>query len=143
MIFGPDGKPLCEPLGDGEEGILKADVDLRDIDYPKAFIDVVGHCKKPCKSGRHFVVECPRRNQSLVSYARFDLFGKLLTFWRCRCSARFVEPTGEPDDGHARNKDAEIMRVLIPVYHEDCVGNTEMLGWREIGYGVVLNLIVI
>lgn len=46
MIFGPDGKPLCESLGDGEEGILKADVNLRDIDYPKAFIDVVGHCKK-------------------------------------------------------------------------------------------------
>lgn len=46
MIFGPDGKPLCEPLGSGDEGILKADVNLRDIDYPKAFIDVVGHCKK-------------------------------------------------------------------------------------------------
>src|SRR5437868_2633324 len=43
MIFGPDGKPLCEPLGDGDEGILTADVNLRDIDYPKAFIDVVGH----------------------------------------------------------------------------------------------------
>ena len=46
MIFGPDGKPLCEPVSDGEETILKADVNLRDIDYPKAFIDVVGHCKK-------------------------------------------------------------------------------------------------
>ncbi|KAI1850703.1 hypothetical protein JX265_004414 [Neoarthrinium moseri] len=47
MIFGPDGKPLCEPLGPGDEGILKADVDLRDIDYPKAFIDVVGHYARP------------------------------------------------------------------------------------------------
>lgn len=46
MIFGPDGKPLCEPMSDGEEGILKADINLRDIDYPKAFIDVVGHCKR-------------------------------------------------------------------------------------------------
>jgi nitrilase len=47
MIFGPDGKPLCEPIGAGEEGILTADVDLRDIDYPKAFIDVVGHYARP------------------------------------------------------------------------------------------------
>jgi nitrilase len=35
MIFGPDGKPLCEPVGVGEEAILKADIDLRDIDYAK------------------------------------------------------------------------------------------------------------
>ncbi len=47
MIFGPDGKPLCEPLGDGDEGILFTDVNLRDIDYPKAFIDVVGHYARP------------------------------------------------------------------------------------------------
>lgn len=47
MIFGPDGKPLCEPIGDGEEGILTADVNLRDIDRPKAFIDVVGHYARP------------------------------------------------------------------------------------------------
>ncbi|KAI5858218.1 putative nitrilase [Durotheca rogersii] len=47
MIFGPDGKPLCEPIDAGEEGILTADVDLRDIDYPKAFIDVVGHYARP------------------------------------------------------------------------------------------------
>ncbi|KAI0549895.1 putative nitrilase [Xylaria curta] len=47
MIFGPDGKPLCEPLGAGDEGILTADVNLRDIDYPKAFIDVVGHYARP------------------------------------------------------------------------------------------------
>lgn len=47
MIFGPDGKPLCEPIGAGEEGILKADINLRDIDYPKAFIDVVGHYARP------------------------------------------------------------------------------------------------
>lgn len=35
MIFGPDGKALCEPVGVGEEAILKADIDLRDIDYAK------------------------------------------------------------------------------------------------------------
>lgn len=47
MIFGPDGKPLVEPLEAGEEGILITDVNLRDIDYPKAFIDVVGHYSRP------------------------------------------------------------------------------------------------
>ena len=47
MIFGPDGKPLCEPLDAGEEGILVADVNLQDIDYAKAFIDVVGHYARP------------------------------------------------------------------------------------------------
>ena len=35
MIFGPDGKALCEPVGVGEEAVLKADIDLRDIDYAK------------------------------------------------------------------------------------------------------------
>ncbi|KAJ5291996.1 nitrilase [Penicillium angulare] len=47
MIFGPDGKPLCEPIEAGVETILMADVDLRDIDYPKSFIDVVGHYARP------------------------------------------------------------------------------------------------
>ncbi|KAJ9494071.1 hypothetical protein H2202_010499 [Exophiala xenobiotica] len=47
MIFGPDGKPLVEALEDGEEGILVADVDLRDIDRAKAFIDTVGHYARP------------------------------------------------------------------------------------------------
>ncbi|ORX93486.1 putative nitrilase [Clohesyomyces aquaticus] len=47
MIFGPDGKPLCEPVGAGEEAILKADIDLTDIDYAKTFIDTVGHYARP------------------------------------------------------------------------------------------------
>jgi predicted amidohydrolase len=47
MIFGPDGKPLVEALEDGEEGILVTDVDLRDIDRAKAFIDTVGHYARP------------------------------------------------------------------------------------------------
>lgn len=47
MIFGPDGKPLAEPIGDGDEGIITAVVNLRDIDKPKAFIDVVGHYARP------------------------------------------------------------------------------------------------
>ncbi len=47
MIFGPDGKPLCDPVAPGVEAILAANVNLRDIDYPKAFIDVVGHYARP------------------------------------------------------------------------------------------------
>ncbi|KAF2158491.1 hypothetical protein M409DRAFT_71612 [Zasmidium cellare ATCC 36951] len=47
MIFGPDGKPLCEPVDAGAEAILTADINLRDIDRPKAFIDVVGHYARP------------------------------------------------------------------------------------------------
>lgn len=47
MIFGPDGKPLAKALTDGEEGILVTDIDLRDIDRAKAFIDTVGHYARP------------------------------------------------------------------------------------------------
>ncbi|MCJ1379619.1 hypothetical protein MMC17_002721 [Xylographa soralifera] len=47
MIFGPDGKPLVEAFPAGEEGILQADIDLRDIDYAKAMIDTVGHYSRP------------------------------------------------------------------------------------------------
>ncbi len=47
MIYGPDGAPLCDALPAGEEGILKADVDLRDIDYAKGMIDPVGHYARP------------------------------------------------------------------------------------------------
>jgi predicted amidohydrolase len=47
MIFGPDGKALCEPVGTGVEAILTADIDLQDIDYAKTFIDTVGHYARP------------------------------------------------------------------------------------------------
>ena len=47
MIFGPDGNPLVEALPPGQEGILQADIDLRDIDYAKAMIDTVGHYSRP------------------------------------------------------------------------------------------------
>lgn len=38
---------MCEPVPNGDERILTADINLRDIDYPKAFIDVVGHYARP------------------------------------------------------------------------------------------------
>ncbi|KAL6852097.1 carbon-nitrogen hydrolase [Trichoderma novae-zelandiae] len=47
QILGPDGKPLCEPIGNGEEGILKADISLGDIVKAKIFLDVVGHYARP------------------------------------------------------------------------------------------------
>jgi len=47
MIYGPDGSPLVQPLPPGEEGILTADIDLKDIDYAKAMIDTVGHYARP------------------------------------------------------------------------------------------------
>ncbi|UKZ78603.1 hypothetical protein TrVFT333_006349 [Trichoderma virens FT-333] len=47
QIFGPDGKPLCEPIGEGEEAILQADIALSDIAKAKIFIDVAGHYARP------------------------------------------------------------------------------------------------
>jgi len=47
MIYGPDGAPLCEPLGEYEEGILYADVDLGAISVAKAALDPVGHYSRP------------------------------------------------------------------------------------------------
>lgn len=47
MIYGPDGSELVKPLGAGEEGILYADVDLKDKDLAKHNLDVVGHYSRP------------------------------------------------------------------------------------------------
>ncbi|KAK5989821.1 Nitrilase [Cladobotryum mycophilum] len=47
MIFGPDGKPLCDPVGAGEEGILQANISLREIEKAKIFVDVAGHYARP------------------------------------------------------------------------------------------------
>jgi nitrilase len=42
-IFGPDGRSLCEPLAEHEEGILYAEVDIGAITIAKCFADPVGH----------------------------------------------------------------------------------------------------
>lgn len=47
MIFGPDGRPLCEPIAEDQEGILYADVDLSMISLAKAAVDPVGHYSRP------------------------------------------------------------------------------------------------
>ena len=46
-IFGPGGDLLAEPLPEGEEGILCADLDLRVILEAKAAADPVGHYARP------------------------------------------------------------------------------------------------
>jgi nitrilase len=43
MIYGPDGKPLCEPLPEDQEGILYADLDPAMIAIAKAAADPAGH----------------------------------------------------------------------------------------------------
>ena len=47
MIFGPDGRPLCEPLAEDVEGILYADISLPMISVTKAAADPVGHYSRP------------------------------------------------------------------------------------------------
>jgi aliphatic nitrilase len=47
MIYGPDGRPLCEPIPETEEGLLYADVDLGSISLAKAAYDPAGHYSRP------------------------------------------------------------------------------------------------
>jgi nitrilase len=47
MIFGPDGRPLCEPLPDDKDGILYAELDIGLISLAKAAADPVGHYSRP------------------------------------------------------------------------------------------------
>ncbi|GAA6152772.1 carbon-nitrogen hydrolase family protein [Pseudoteredinibacter isoporae] len=47
QIFGPDGRPLCTPLGSEEEGLLIADIDIAAIAVSKSFADPVGHYARP------------------------------------------------------------------------------------------------
>lgn len=47
MIFGPDGRPLCEHLPESEEGLLFADIDLAMIRVAKAAADPAGHYSRP------------------------------------------------------------------------------------------------
>jgi aliphatic nitrilase len=47
MIFGPDGRPLCEALPEDAEGILYADIDLDMISIAKSAADPAGHYSRP------------------------------------------------------------------------------------------------
>jgi aliphatic nitrilase len=46
-IFGPDGAPVVQSLGENEEGVLTADIDLGMIAYAKSAADPVGHYSRP------------------------------------------------------------------------------------------------
>ncbi|MFA7390940.1 MAG: carbon-nitrogen hydrolase family protein [Pigmentiphaga sp.] len=47
IIYGPDGAPLVERLGEHEEGLLIAEIDLRKIIIPKVWADPAGHYARP------------------------------------------------------------------------------------------------
>lgn len=47
QIYAPDGSPMCEKLGEAEEGLLFADLDLGSIAIAKSFADPVGHYARP------------------------------------------------------------------------------------------------
>ena len=47
MIFGPDGRPLCEPIPHDQEGILYAEVDFDAIGIAKTTADPAGHTARP------------------------------------------------------------------------------------------------
>ena len=47
MIFGPDGRPLCEHLPEDQEGLLYAEISLPMIAVAKAAADPVGHYARP------------------------------------------------------------------------------------------------
>lgn len=46
-IFGPDGSAIAEPLGEHEEGLLIAKIDLDMISLAKAAADPTGHYSRP------------------------------------------------------------------------------------------------
>ncbi len=47
MIFGPDGRPLAEPLPEDTEGLVCADIDLGLIAIAKSAADPAGHYSRP------------------------------------------------------------------------------------------------
>lgn len=47
MVFGPDGRPLAEPLPEDREGLVFADIDLEEILLAKTSADPLGHYARP------------------------------------------------------------------------------------------------
>ena len=47
QIYAPDGRPVCEPIPETEEGLLIAEIDLGAIAIAKSFADPVGHYARP------------------------------------------------------------------------------------------------
>nr|AAR97492.1 nitrilase [uncultured organism] len=47
IIYGPDGRALCEKLPENQEGLLYAEIDLGVISMAKSAMDPVGHYSRP------------------------------------------------------------------------------------------------
>ena len=47
QCYAPDGRPMCDPLPEGEDGLLFAEIDLGAIAVAKSFADPVGHYSRP------------------------------------------------------------------------------------------------
>lgn len=47
MIYGPDGRPLCDPIPEDRDGLLYAEIDLATIAYAKSAADPTGHYARP------------------------------------------------------------------------------------------------
>ena len=47
MVYAPDGSPMAEPLPEGHEGLVIAEIDLGMISLAKAAADPVGHYSRP------------------------------------------------------------------------------------------------
>lgn len=47
MIFGPDGRALCDPIPEDQDGLLYAEIDLSMIAYAKTAADPTGHYSRP------------------------------------------------------------------------------------------------
>ena len=47
MIWGPDGRPLAEPIAPDQEGLVMAEIDISMITYAKTAGDPVGHYSRP------------------------------------------------------------------------------------------------
>jgi nitrilase len=60
MIYGPDGREMCEPLAEDEEGILYADLDPAMITVAKVAADPSGHYSRP--DALHLVINKQKRN---------------------------------------------------------------------------------
>jgi nitrilase len=66
MIYGPDGRPMCSPLPEDQEGILYADLDAAHIAIAKGAADPAGHYSRP-DAVRLIVNKTRRRVMSFIS----------------------------------------------------------------------------